>query len=104
MKHAIALLTGNFEDERKLISQMIDICHAFNLPVVKVCQHQFYPSGFTAVLLLAESHFSIHTFPEISSAYVDIFTCNKKINPGIAIKRFAGVTSSEIKKLETIER
>lgn len=38
--------------------------------------HQFEPYGVTAVILLAESHISIHTWPEQDgSAAVDIFTC-----------------------------
>jgi S-adenosylmethionine decarboxylase len=38
--------------------------------------HQFEPYGVTAIVLLAESHISIHTWPEQNgSAAVDIFTC-----------------------------
>ena len=37
--------------------------------------HQFTPQGVTAVTLLAESHISIHTWPEKQMAVCDIFTC-----------------------------
>ena len=37
--------------------------------------HQFEPQGVTAVTLLAESHISIHTWPEKRMAVCDIFTC-----------------------------
>lgn len=37
--------------------------------------HQFEPHGFTGYLLLAESHISIHTWPEERYAALDIFTC-----------------------------
>jgi S-adenosylmethionine decarboxylase len=37
--------------------------------------HQFEPSGVTGVVLLGESHLSIHTWPEHESAAVDIFSC-----------------------------
>ena len=37
--------------------------------------HQFEPFGVTGVLLLAESHLSIHTWPEDGLATLDIFTC-----------------------------
>lgn len=37
--------------------------------------YQFEPQGVTGVLLLAESHFTIHTWPEDKYAAVDIFTC-----------------------------
>ena len=38
-------------------------------------RHIFPPHGMTAVVLLSESHASIHTYPEHRSCFVDIFTC-----------------------------
>lgn len=38
--------------------------------------HQFQPFGVTGIILLAESHISIHTWPENNSAAVDIFSCS----------------------------
>jgi S-adenosylmethionine decarboxylase len=43
--------------------------------------HQFEPQGVTAVTLLAESHISIHTWPENQMAVCDIFTCGDHTNP-----------------------
>jgi S-adenosylmethionine decarboxylase len=43
--------------------------------------HQFEPQGVTAVTLLAESHISIHTWPESAMAVCDIFTCGDHTNP-----------------------
>lgn len=43
--------------------------------------HQFEPQGVTAVTLLAESHISIHTWPEKQMAVCDIFTCGDHTNP-----------------------
>ncbi|MCG2717737.1 MAG: adenosylmethionine decarboxylase [Nanoarchaeota archaeon] len=40
--------------------------------------HQFDPYGATCVILLAESHISVHTWPENRIAVVDIFTCGKE--------------------------
>ena len=37
--------------------------------------HQFEPDGMTGFLLLAESHISVHTWPEDGIAAIDIFTC-----------------------------
>ncbi len=41
--------------------------------------HPFSPHGFSAVILIAESHFSIHTWPEYRYAAVDFFTCNSQL-------------------------
>jgi S-adenosylmethionine decarboxylase proenzyme len=39
--------------------------------------HQFEPQGVTGVILLSESHMSIHTWPEHGYAAVDLFTCGQ---------------------------
>lgn len=38
--------------------------------------YQFEPAGVTGVILLSESHFSIHTWPEKGLATADIFSCS----------------------------
>ena len=43
--------------------------------------HQFEPQGVTAVTLLAESHISIHTWPEKGMAVCDVFTCGDHTTP-----------------------
>lgn len=42
---------------------------------------RFVPQGVTALALLAESHISIHTWPEVGYAAVDIFTCGRRAMP-----------------------
>jgi len=49
--------------------------------VLNQALHQFTPQGVTALVLLAESHISIHTWPEIGYAAVDVFTCGEKTQP-----------------------
>ncbi len=38
----------------------------------------FKPQGFTALWLLAESHFAIHTFPEKGALYFELTSCNEE--------------------------
>ncbi|MBN2375441.1 MAG: adenosylmethionine decarboxylase [Sedimentisphaerales bacterium] len=49
--------------------------------LLNLASHKFDPQGVTAVALLAESHISIHTWPEHGYAAVDIFTCGQTSNP-----------------------
>lgn len=42
---------------------------------------QFEPVGATGILLLAESHFSCHTFPETAEVYLDVFCCSDAFVP-----------------------
>lgn len=45
---------------------------------------QFSPQGVTGVLVLSESHLSIHTYPEEGFAAVDCYTCGYTVDPEVA--------------------
>lgn len=49
-------------------------CETGNLQLVKIYIHQFSPYGVSGVALIAESHITIHTWPEYSFAAVDIYS------------------------------
>lgn len=38
--------------------------------------HHFTPQGYTALWLLTESHFAVHTFPEFGKTYIELSSCN----------------------------
>jgi len=44
--------------------------------VVQECHHPFTPQGLTSVLILSESHFTIHTYPEHKYLSIDLYICN----------------------------
>ncbi len=58
--------------------------------------HKFSPQGVSGVVVIAESHISIHTWPEFGYAAVDVFTCGDRAMPKLAasylIKVFAPKT------------
>jgi S-adenosylmethionine/arginine decarboxylase-like enzyme len=43
--------------------------------IVDSCVKMFSPHGFTALFLLSESHFAIHTFPERGKSYLELSSC-----------------------------
>lgn len=49
--------------------------------VLSTIRHAFEPSGVTILLLLAESHVSLHTYPEQGRAFFDAFTCGTRCEP-----------------------
>jgi S-adenosylmethionine/arginine decarboxylase-like enzyme len=55
----------------KLLSQS-----GFN--VLDVAEKHFEPFGYTALFLLSESHFAIHTFPEHNETYIELSSCVKQ--------------------------
>lgn len=56
-----------------------------NATIVNSNFHTFSPYGVTGVIVVMESHFSIHTWPEHNYAAIDIFTCSNKMNYKAAI-------------------
>jgi hypothetical protein len=44
--------------------------------VLDFTEHHFKPFGYTALWLLSESHFAVHTFPEFGKSYIEISSCN----------------------------
>lgn len=49
--------------------------------IVKSVFHLFNPHGVSGVVVIAESHLAIHTWPEYGYAAVDLFTCGESIDP-----------------------
>ncbi|MDD5287899.1 MAG: adenosylmethionine decarboxylase [Dehalococcoidales bacterium] len=62
--------------------------------------HQFSPQGVSGVIIIAESHLSIHTWPEHGYAGADIFTCGTTVKPEkaaeVIIERMNPVSHSVI--------
>ena len=52
--------------------------------VLNLISYKFEPYGVTAIALLAESHLSIHTWPESQYSAIDIFTCGRNMKPKLA--------------------
>ena len=45
--------------------------------IIKSIFHEFSPQGLSGVVVIKESHFAIHTWPEYNYAAVDLFSCGK---------------------------
>jgi len=60
--------------------------------------HPFRPQGVSGVVIIAESHLSIHTWPEYSYAAVDVFTCGDSVDPekaaGVLIEKLGAKNHS----------
>jgi S-adenosylmethionine decarboxylase len=72
--------------------------------LLKSFTHRFDPQGVTAIALLAESHLSIHTWPERGYAAVDIFTCGKSSKPEEAMASMVGLFKAGGYSSSVIER
>ena len=75
-----------------------------NATVLNLISNKFEPQGVTAIALLAESHISIHTWPESNYSAVDIFTCGQNMLPELASKYLIEALKAEEHSLRIIER
>ncbi len=62
-------------DSERAYNLFADAVRASGLTVVDEGFYKFSPHGFTCFLLLAESHASLHAWPEYGYCAIDLFTC-----------------------------
>ena len=72
--------------------------------VLNLISNKFETQGVTAIALLAESHISIHTWPESNYSAVDIFTCGQNMMPELASQYLIKTLKAQEHFLRVIER
>jgi S-adenosylmethionine decarboxylase len=85
--HLIAEFWGarDIEDEKEIKQILIGAAKSSGCRPLKVSTYKFKPRGVTGVVLLAESHISIHAWPEHDYLAIDLFTCGDKKRPQAAL-------------------
>ncbi|MFD2116495.1 adenosylmethionine decarboxylase [Paenibacillus yanchengensis] len=78
-----------------LQSHMVEAAEACGATVLSVQAQQFEPQGATVLVLLSESHISIHTYPEKGFAALDCYTCGETVDPQLAIDYMLSVLKPE---------
>jgi S-adenosylmethionine decarboxylase proenzyme len=66
--------------------------------------HQFNPHGVSGVVMIAESHLVIHTWPEYGYAAADIFTCGNSVQPKKAAEMLMGKLGSKDHSIIEMQR
>ena len=64
---------------------LIEAAKRAQATIVDVVFHEFNPFGVSGVVVIAESHLSIHTWPEYRYCAVDVFSCGDVLQPEIAV-------------------
>ena len=79
---------------------LIEAAKRAQATIVDVVFHEFNPFGISGVVVIAESHLSIHTWPEYRYAAVDIFSCGEALQPEVAasylVEQFAAERTSMV--------
>lgn len=107
-RHIIADITSTrpelFDDAEFILETLSLAAKEANAIVLQTSFHKFSPQGVTAILLLAESHISIHTWPEANKAAVDIYTCGSHTNPEKGLEVILERLESSPLNYQTISR
>jgi S-adenosylmethionine decarboxylase len=107
-QHVLAELEGVsaelLDDEQFLRHALGEALTQADATVLEVISKQFDPQGITVLALLSESHASIHTYPEVGSLFVDVFTCGTRAKPALAVQLLADALGAVSTRTDSIER
>ena len=78
---------GVLDDVDAIREVMCDAADAMGAHILGKTFHRFQPQGVSGVLLLGESHLSVHTWPESAYAAADAYTCGD-VDPSQTISPF----------------
>jgi S-adenosylmethionine decarboxylase len=81
-------------------TSMVEAARRVQATIVDVVFHEFNPFGISGVVVIAESHLAIHTWPEHRYAAVDVFSCGRVLQPEVAadylVERFGAARASVV--------
>ena len=107
-KHLIAEFTNCdmsiLNDLEQLEEFMKESVRKSGATIVKSSFHRYNPQGVSGVVVIAESHISIHTWPEYGYAAVDFFTCGESVDPYKAYEYMKEKLSSKDAHVSEIKR
>lgn len=72
---------GQLDDPEFIRAHMCEAALISGATIVEQVFHHFSPHGVSGVVVIAESHMTIHTWPEYGYAAVDLFTCGDEVDP-----------------------
>jgi len=106
--HIVCELSGcdrsTLSDIDGVRSTLMQAAREAKATIMEVAFHRFQPQGVSGVVVLAESHISIHTWPESGYAAMDFYTCGDHTNPRLAAEYAAkafgadSVQTTEVKR------
>ena len=91
-------------DIKKIKKILITAAREAKATIIESRFHQFNPFGISGVVVIAESHLTIHTWPEHRYAAVDIFTCGKALEPATATDYLIEMLKSENPSMVELNR
>lgn len=87
-----------------LKTAMLEAAKEGGLNIMDINIHRFEPHGITAIFVLKESHFSVHTWPEFGRFSADIFSCGNEGDPSKAMNKFLELMDAKYEEVKSFER
>lgn len=82
----------------------IEAARIGNATILKEVTHEFSPHGISCVLVIAESHLAVHTWPEHRYVAVDLFTCDLSVDGKEILRHFETGLKSARSQFQRVER
>ena len=76
---------GELDNIQLIEKTLLESAQKSGATIIKSFFHKFSPQGVSGIILISESHFSIHTWPEYKYASIDMFSCSNNFNLDLAI-------------------
>jgi S-adenosylmethionine decarboxylase len=92
------------ENKKTLKEILFKTVKEANATPLKCLVYKFSPQGITGIILLAESHIAIHSWPEINYVAIDVFTCGEKSFPHKAIDYLKKILEPQGIEIREIKR
>ena len=92
------------DDEEFVKALALEAAQLAKVTVLHEHTHQFSPHGLSTVLVLAESHLAIHTWPEHGFLSLDLFSCADHLPCGEVIELFQARLESETTSSRVLQR
>jgi S-adenosylmethionine decarboxylase len=107
-RHLVAELsdcpTELLNDPVSLEKTMKEAARVSGATVVNSAFHHYNPQGMSGIVIIAESHISVHTWPEYGYAAIDCFTCGSAVDPWKAIDFLKNALKCSSIKVSEIKR
>ena len=99
-RHVISELWGcdynKLNNMQEIEEIFVDAALKAGAEVREVAFHKFAPQGVSGVVIISESHLTIHSFPEHGYASIDVYTCGDRIDPNVAADYIANALDAQI--------
>ena len=101
-RHVISELWGcnteKLNDMKFIEETFVDAALRSGAEIREVAFHKFAPHGVSGVVIISESHLTIHSFPEHGYASIDVYTCGDRIDPNVAANVIAEALEADTRE------